>query len=186
MKSLAFTAGISLLLAFSACAQDDLSPQAATPEDMRIFEPYIGSFRSESKPFDNSEVEYHFTISYQWFDKPKSIVKYVVAMEIPAQERTLVLSEGFYGYDPFNQQLYVFGAFTRGQSGWGTVGLFDHANGRRETWARSMTPDGKVVHVRDTFERLDDNHWNNKTYVRQGEEPDWKVVSEDHYTRVQP
>ena len=160
------------------------APQAASPEDMRIFEPYIGTFRSESKLFDDSEIEYYFTVSYQWFDQAKTIVKYTVAMEIPAQNRTVINSEGFYGYDPFNENLYVFGAFSQGMTGWGTVGKFDHESGARETWAKSMNPEGVVTQVKDTFQRIDSDHWSNRTFLRSGVETEWKPVVEDDYSRV--
>ena len=76
--------------------------------------------------FDDGKTEHFFTVSYQWFDQKKSIVKYAVATVIPSQNRTIVNSEGFYGFDPFNDRLYVLGAFRNGMSGFGSVGVFDH------------------------------------------------------------
>jgi len=179
-----FTLFLTGALAWSPAMVANEVPQIAKPDDMKIFEPYIGTFRSGSKLFDDSEIEYYFTVTYQWFDKGKTIVKYTVAMEIPEQGRTLVNSEGFYGYDPFNQNLYVFGAFTRGMTGWGAVGKFDHESGNRETWAKSMGPDNVVTHVRDTFQYIDADHWLNRTFIRQDEAGEWKIVVEDDYTRV--
>jgi len=177
---LCLAAGITL----NSRAADIDTPQAASADDMKIFEPYIGKFRSEAKLFDDSDIEYFFTVSYQWYDQGKSIVKYVVAMEIPAQERSVEMSEGFYGYDPFNKNLYVFGAFTRGQTGWGTVGKFDHETGARETWARSMNPENTVIHVRDTFRQVDSDNWTNKTFIRPQGEAEWKLVVDDQYSRM--
>jgi len=174
---------IAALMTNSVTAADEAA-QPASPGDMKIFEPYIGTFRSDTKLFDDSDIEYYFTVSYQWFDQARTIVKYTVAMEIPVQNRTIINSEGFYGYDPFNQNLYVFGAFTRGMTGWGTVGTFDHESGARETWAKSMSPEGVVTHVRDTFQHIDADHWSNKTFLRSGDEAEWKLVVEDAYSRV--
>jgi len=175
---------LAFVLTMNSVAAADETPQPATPVDMKIFEPYIGTFKSESKRFDDSDIEYHFTVSYQWYDKAKTIVKYTVAMEIPVQERTTINSEGFYGYDAFNKNLYVFGAFTRGMTGWGTVGKFDHESGNRETWARSMGPDNVVIHVRDTFQHIDTDHWSNRTFLRSGDDSEWELVAEDRYSRV--
>lgn len=180
-----FTSCMAALLMVNAANAANEEPQSAAPADMKIFEPYIGIFRSESKKFDDSDVEYHFTVSYEWFDQARSIVKYTVAMEIPVQQRTIVNSEGFYGYDPFNENLYVFGAFTRGMTGWGTVGKFDHESGARETWAKSMNPEGVVTLVKDTFQLIDADHWSNKTFLRSGDAAEWRLVVEDVYTRVE-
>jgi len=179
-----FIFGTAIALMMNSANAAEVIPQPASPADMKIFEPYIGTFRSENKRFDDSEIEYHFTVSYHWFDQAKTIVKYVVAMEIPVQNRTIINSEGFYGYDPFNENLYVFGAFKRGMTGWGTVGKFDHETGARETWARSMDPDGVVTHVRDTFQRIDADHWANRTFIRSGDDTEWNLVVEDDYSRV--
>jgi hypothetical protein len=160
------------------------TPQSASAEDMKIFERYIGTFRSESKVFDDGETEYYFTIAYNWYDQPKSIVKFTVSMNIPSKDRVMALSEGFYGYDPFNKQLYTFGVFSQGMTGWGSLGVFDHETGARSTWAKSMGPDGVVTHVRDSFEVIDEDHWTNKTSIRQGDAADWTVISEDSYSRV--
>jgi len=175
---------LAVTITVTSFAAGGTDPQPASAIDMKIFEPYIGTFRSENKRFDDSDIEYHFTVSYRWYDQGKTIVKYTVAMEIPAQDRTIINSEGFYGYDPFNKNLYVFGAFTRGMTGWGTVGKFDHESGDRETWAKSMNPDNVVTHVRDTFQHVDDDHWINRTFVRSGDEPEWTLVVEDQYTRT--
>lgn len=172
------------LASLSLAHAGDETPQAATPDDIKIFEPYIGKFQSDTRVFDNSDTEYFFTVTYAWFDRDKTIVKYIVAMEIPAQDRVIVNAEGFYGYDPFNERLYVFGAFTRGMTGWGSVGRFDHETGARETWAKSKGPDGVVTHVRDTFERINDNEWRNVTFIRTENETTWRQVVEDHYKRT--
>lgn len=184
LRNVALLAFILVGLAAPARALKDDAPQSATAEDMKIFTPYIGEFRSPTQTFDDSDVEYYFTVEYQWFDKDKTIVKYVVAMQVPAQERTLVTSEGFYGFDPFNDRLYVFGAFSRGMSGWGAVGRFDHETGARETWAKSIDPDGVLTQVRDAFEVIDADSWKNVTRLRQGDETEWRVVHEGVYTRV--
>lgn len=165
-------------------AGESFEPQRATPEDMKIMAPYIGTFRSPTQLFDDGKTEHYFTVSYEWFDRARTIVKFTVSMVIPSQDRTLVNSEGFYGFDPFEDRLYVFGAFTRGMTGWGAMCRFDHDTGARAVCARSKTPDGNVVSVRDTFEPVNADSWRNRTWVREGEEGEWKPVHEGIYTRI--
>ncbi|MEZ5921287.1 MAG: hypothetical protein R3C60_08025 [Parvularculaceae bacterium] len=178
-----FALFILLISAAPAAALEADEPQGASPADMRIFEPYIGTFKSSTNKFDDGKTDYYFTLDYHWYDKQKTIVKYTVSMVIPSQDRTIVNSEGFYGYDAFNERLYVFGAFTRGMTGWGSVGRFDHETGARETWAKSKDEQG-VTYVRDTFTLDGDSGWKNKTYLRINDETEWKVVHEDSYTRI--
>lgn len=159
------------------------SPQSAIIEDTKIFTPYIGSFRSPKKLFDNSDTEYYFKISYDWFDKDKTIVKFKVELIIPSQKRTILNAEGFYGFDPSKKQIYVFGAFTRGMTGWGSLGEFNHRTGARTVWARSENDDGVVTYVRDGFEIIDENSWKNTTQICQSNDPEWKLANEDIYTR---
>lgn len=159
-------------------------PQAATPADMQIMQSYIGTFRSKDYTFDDSEVNYHFEVAYEWFDSAQTIVKWTVTMVIPEQQRRLVNGEGFYGYDAFEQQIYVFGAFTRGVSGWGAMAQFDGDSGAREIWARSRDAEGVDTFVRDHFELLDQDRWRNETWLRTGTETEWKKVHEGVYTRV--
>lgn len=162
----------------------DAAPQRATADDMRIMAPYIGEFRSSTHTFDDGKTEHHFIIRYEWFDGPRTIVKFTVSMVIPSQDRVIVNAEGFYGFDPFHDQLYVFGAFSHGMSGWGSVCEFNHQTGARTVCARSKGADGVVSYVRDAFERVDENTWKNRTSVREGEDGEWKLVYEDTYARV--
>lgn len=179
-------AGIALaaLLPSLARASGLEEPQAAIAEDMKIFEPYIGAFRSSTHLFDDGKTEHHFIVSYEWFDQKKSIVKYVVSTVIPSQDRTILNSEGFYGFDPFDNRLYVLGAFRNGMTGFGSVGVFDHESGARETWAKSKGADGGVTYVRDGFQLIDADRWRNTTRIKIGDAGEWKVVSEDVYTRI--
>lgn len=163
----------------------DGSPQAASVEDMRIMVPYVGTFRSVDHTFDDSEIAYHFEVDYEWFDASQTIVKWTVTMVIPEQERRIVNGQGFYGFDAFEQRLYVFGAFSRGVSGWGALGSFDHDSGAREVWARSRDAEGVDTFVRDRFEVLDENRWRNETWLRIGSEAEWRKVYEGVYTRVE-
>jgi len=159
-------------------------PQQATVADMRIMEPYIGEFRSPTRLFDDGKTEFYHLVRYQWFDQPKTIVKFTIAMAIPSQGRVITTAEGFYGFDSIKRQLYVFGAFTRGTSGRGTICEFNLATAARTVCARSMSADGTITDVRDAFEVNDGNSWRNATRIRTGEADDWKLVHESTYTRV--
>lgn len=162
----------------------DAVPQRAAADDMRIMAPYIGEFRSATHTFDDGKTEHYFVVKYEWFDRARTIVRFTISMVIPSQGRTLVNSEGFYGFDPFLERLYVFGAFTHGTSGWGSICEFNHDTGARTVCAKSKSADGVATHVRDAFEVVDDNTWKNKTRVREGERGEWQLVYEGTYTRV--
>jgi hypothetical protein len=161
----------------------DASPQHATADDLRLFDRYIGSFRSQVNKFDDGTTEYFNKIVYTWFDHDKTIVKFTVATVIPSLDRVIVTAEGFYGYDPFDKRLYVFGAFTNGTTGWGSIGEFDRDTGVRVVWAQSVNADGVVTHVRDAFEPIDTDSWRNRTSIRLGDETDWNLVYEETFTR---
>jgi hypothetical protein len=162
---------------------EEVAPQRATPDDMKLFAPYIGTFRSPTYLYDDGKTEHHFTISYQWFDVTKTIVKFAVATVIPSQARSIVNSEGFYWYDPLKRQVMVFGAFTRGATGFGSIAAFDHKARTHTLWATSTDDRGAVTHVRDMFEVIDQDTWKNKTYARIGDEAEWRLVHEGTYTR---
>lgn len=166
-----------------ASAPAGTAPQDATADDMKLFEHYVGHYRSPAYTFDDGKTDYFNRVDYVWFDPGKTIVKFTVATVIPSMDRIIVTAEGFYGYDPFHHTLYVFGAFSNGTTGWGVVGSFDRETGKREVWANSMGADSIVTHVRDEFEPVDADSWRNRTSVRRGDETDWTVVHEAIYTR---
>ncbi len=166
-------------------AQEEGEPQRAVAEDVRLFDRYVGRFRSPTRLFDDGETEHYFVVDYHWYDPGKTLLKYEIEMVIPSQDRSLSTSEGFYGYDPVAQRLFVFGAFRQGAMGWGTMARFDHETGRREVWVESRTPDGEVSEIRDEFEMLDDDRWRNVTRQRLGGDGEWTVISEGIYTRLE-
>ncbi len=155
----------------------------AEPADIRILAPYIGKFRSAAQRFDDGKTEYYYTIEYRWFDRPQTIVQFTVATVIPSQDRVIVNAEGFYGFDPFHDQLYVFAAFAHGVSGWGSICEANPETGARTVCARSMS-DGVVTEVRDGFEMLDADRWRNRTLVRTDGQAEWTLAHEAVYTRV--
>lgn len=158
--------------------------QPATAADMRIMESYIGEFRSPTHKFDDGNTEYHHIVKYEWFDRPKTIVKVTISMAIPSQDRVIRSAEAFYGFDSIQDQLFVFGAFNDGTSGSGTICKFNHETGSRTICARSMNPDGSITHVQDSFEVVDKNTWRNSTQVKEGDDGEWKLAYEGTYTRV--
>ena len=158
--------------------------QTATQDDLEIKAPFIGSFRGSTRQFDDGETEYHFVLNYDWWDAEKNFVKFTVSMVIPSQDRTLLRSEGFYGFDRFSERLYVFGVFSGGMTGEGFIGQFDEQAGTHEIWARSVDQEGVVTWVRDRFEIIDADHWRNQTLMRRGDEPEFQEVHQDTYTRL--
>jgi hypothetical protein len=175
---------IALFPAIAAIAEAER--QAASARDIRIMEPYIGEFRSPPQLFDDGKTEHHFLVKYQWFDSAETIVKVTISMVIPLQNRVIATAEGFYGFDSIDNRLFVFGAFTDGSRGFGSICEFRHATGARTVCVRSMNPDGSVTHVRDAFEVIDCNTWKNTTRIRTGEEGEWTLVHEGTYTRSEP
>jgi hypothetical protein len=160
-----------------------MSPQRATADDMHVFDPYIGRFRSKTFHDDASGKAFHYVVEYRWFGAQQSIVEFTVSTAVEGKQT--LNARGFYGYDPFNQRLYATAAFSSGVSGFGSVGEFDRKTRRRVTWARSRGPDGPTTYVRDAFEVVDENAWKDVTSVREGEQGEWRVVYEDTFTRIQ-
>ena len=158
------------------------APQTAEPEDIRVFEPYIGRFRSPTRQDPNRGAIY-FAVHYRWFDTRRSIVHFRVTTVREDDGSETVNAEGFYGHDPFQGHLYAFGAFTWGATGFGAVGSFDPSTRARTTWARSISG-GEVTWVRDEFEIVDQDTWTDVTWTRTGEDGEWQKVYEDTFTRV--
>lgn len=183
-KNAALAVAAIAWLATPASAQNiDGPPQMATAEDMALFQPYIGRFRSEDRIFDDSEIRYHFEVDYAWYDRLRSIVRYELAMVIPEQERRREVGSGFYYLDRVNNRIGVFGAFPDGRVGSGTMGAFDRATSARTVWVNGVGPDGSITQVHDHFEVIDEDSWRNVTHIRQGE-GEWQQISSGVYSRV--
>ena len=163
---------------------DGAAPQRATADDIHMFDTYIGRFRGATQQDETSGREFFFTVEYAWFDEGHRTVRYRVALSIVGQQSDRTLSEGFYGYDPFNERVYVLGVFTSGASGFGAVGEFDRAANSRTTWACQIDADGRRIYVRDNMEMIDADSWRNVTRVRQGEDGDWTTITDEVMTRA--
>jgi hypothetical protein len=181
--------GLMLLLpstvafADQAVTIDGVGIQTARAEDMRVFEPYIGRFRSQTHEANKTGKPFHYVVEYRWFDRQHGIVKFAVSTVFPDEGREIPGGEGFYGFDPFASTLYACGFFPNGTSGFGAVSEFDHETSRRVTLTRSMGPDGTPVTVRDEFDLVDADRWSNKTWIRRAG-GDWQVMHEGTYSRV--
>jgi hypothetical protein len=158
--------------------------RTATADDIHIFDPYIGRFRTKPATTQTSGSGSHFEVEYAWFDAAHSIVKFTVTSVAEATNAPTILTEGFYGFDPFHDQLYTFAAFSWSATGFGSVGEFDRSTGHRVTWARSRNPDGTTTWVRDTFDVIDADSWRNVTSVRQSPQDEWNVVNDEVYVRI--
>lgn len=158
--------------------------QTATSDDIHIFDPYIGRFRTRPDTAASGAQASHFVVEYAWFDTGKTIVRFTVTSVDEATSSETILTEGFYGFDPFHDQLYTFAAFSWSATGFGSVGEFDRTTGHRVTWARSRNPDGTTTWVRDAFDVIDASSWRNVTSVRQSPQEAWKVVNDEVYVRI--
>ncbi len=159
-------------------------PQHAVPDDIHIFDPYIGRFRSMQFHDDKTGTPFHYIAEYAWFDRNHSIVQFTISVVNETSGKQATTAQGFYGYDPFQERLHVFGAFTSGRTGYGSVGEFDRENNRRVTWVRSKAADGATIDVRDSAQMQDADTWKSVTKTRKGADGDWKVVYEDTFTRI--
>ena len=165
-------------------AWESVGSQHATPEDMHVFDPYIGRFAAAPFAEDVSGDTIHFEVEYAWFDGARTIVKLTVARVRDRDGAATPLTEGFYGYDPFHERIYAVAAFTWGETGFGTVGEFDRTTHRRVTRARSRDANGVTTEVRDAFEIVGADAWRNVTSVRSGDETAWRVVTDEVFTRI--
>jgi len=189
--SLLWVGGALLAAPFLAAHADTARParenaatwQRATPEDIHVFDPYIGRFQSKTFHDDSTGRAYHFVVEYRWFDAAQRIVRFSVKTVVPDEGREIEGGVGFYGYDPFHERLYASAFFPNGTTGFGGVSEFDRRTHARVTLARSQNPDGAFIEVRDAFEVIDADTWKNTTSVsRDGGE--WKVVYEDTFRRL--
>jgi hypothetical protein len=177
-------AAVAILGCAIAARAGEPAPQRASAADMRsVFEPIIGEFRSPDQLFDDGKTGYYFRVSYQWFDAGRTIVRFTVTTVIPSQSRLVTNAEGFYWLDPLQGRIAVFGAFANGMTGTGAISRFDTASGRHEVRATSIDGSGAVTHVRDAFEILGPDAWRNVTRVQAGDDPEWRVVHDETYSR---
>ena len=113
----------------SAFAQSiDGPPQSAAVEDMAVFEPYIGRFRSEDKTSDEGP-SFFYEIDYRWYDRGHTIVSYALILVVPSQDRRVGIGDGYYYVDRINGRIGVFGVFPDGRTGLGALGEFDRVTG---------------------------------------------------------
>lgn len=111
-------------------------------------------------------------------------MKFVVSMIVPEQDKTIVRSEGFYGFDPFDKRLFAFGAFKTGVTGKVVLDQFDHESGARTILAKMKCPDDAVTLISDQFEIVSDGVLKNTVYVCNTETGEWTHTYEGIYTRV--
>ncbi|MDX1460310.1 MAG: hypothetical protein R3348_04580 [Xanthomonadales bacterium] len=162
---------------------ENVNWQDGAVADMAMFEPYIGTFRGQTYEADGG-VEYFFSVTYEWYDRPKSVVKYTLRTHITGRDEVRPLGEGFYLWDAFNERIAVVGVFLDGRKGTGFMSPYDTESGEREVRIRSMGPNGSPVQVRDTFWLIDDDTWGNATFISTDGKP-WQKVSEDTYRRFE-
>ena len=89
---------------------DKVDWQSASVEDMAFLDAYVGNFRSETYEMADSGKEYHFTVTYEWYNTAKTVVKWTIDTHIPADGVVRRNGEGFYAFDPFENRIMVTGA----------------------------------------------------------------------------
>ncbi|MDX1570904.1 MAG: hypothetical protein R3200_10480 [Xanthomonadales bacterium] len=155
----------------------------ASVEDMRLLEPYVGAFRGDTLTAQ-SGTEYFFLVRYEWYDRPKQILKYTLTTHIPERGEARPLGEGFYRFDPTTERIEVAGIFRDGRAGSGFMSVLDPQTHEREVRIQGASPDGTINQVRDTFWIIDEDTWGNRTFIATPE-GEWQVVSEGTYRRVE-
>lgn len=164
---------------------DEVEWQSATVDDMAVLEAYIGDFRSETHVAQGSGKEYFFTISYEWYNDAKTVIKWTIDTHIPADDVVRRNGEGFYAFDPFENRIMVTGFFpSRPVTGRGWISDFDPETGERVVRVMAMSPDGQVTQVRDTFRVIDEDTWANATFISV-DGGDWQALPQGTYTRIE-
>ncbi len=156
--------------------------QKASIEDMHVFSPFIGRFRSKTRFSKNLQRSIHFILEYKWFDELKTTVKLQLSYVIEETKEKVVHSEGFYGFDPSTNRLYLMQIYASGRISFGGLEKFDTKTGRRLARVSSVNKDGASNVVRDEFAVLDKDSWKNTMYSRGNNE--WRVTYEDVFTRI--
>lgn len=157
--------------------------QSAEPADIHVMDPYIGTFRSQPHSRDDG-TEFHFTVSYAWYDADKTLVKTTIKMIVPESGEERLIGEGFYGYDAFAKRIFSHTYFPRGTAAHGWISDFGEGpSHRRVVRLRSRDQNGVTTEVRDTFWLNDKNSWSNETFISVDGTP-WRKVSSGVYTRV--
>jgi hypothetical protein len=167
-------------------ATDDVFEYAlpATRQDAAFFDSYVGEFHSDRLTFDDGETEYYFALRYDWFDEGRTTLEYSASMVIPGQDRKVLRSKGFYGYDPFGERIYVAGASRQFGLSFAVLEHSDPGAGERRMLGRLQRPDGNVTLVSDQFEWIDADTFRNRAFVCTSESADWSKVYEGVYTRI--
>ena len=155
----------------------------ATADDIGLFGSYVGEFHSDRLTFDDGETEYFFSLRYEWFDPAKTTLKYSVTMVIPEQDREILNSEGYYGFDPFEKRIFVVSAFKRMGVSLAVLEHSDPDAGERRMLGRIQRPGGNVTLVSDQFEWIDDDSFQNRAFTCTTESGEWTQVYEGIYTR---
>lgn len=159
--------------------------QSASVDDMAFLDAYIGDFRSETHVAQGSGKEYFFTISYEWYNSAKTVIKWTIDTHIPADDVVRRNGEGFYAFDPFENRIMVTGFFpARPVTSKGWLSEFDPETGERVVRVVAMSPDGQVTQVRDTFWVIDEDTWGNATFISV-DGGDWQALPQGTYTRIE-
>lgn len=163
---------------------DQVEWQSAEPADIHVMDPYIGTFRSETRS-RNDGTEFYFTVSYAWYDAGQTLVKTTIRMVIPETGEERLIGDGFYGYDAFAGRIFSHVFFSRGTAAHGWISDFDPGPSlRRVVRLRSRDQDNVTTEVRDTFWLIDEDRWINETFLSVDGGP-WRKISSGVYTRVE-
>lgn len=161
-----------------------VKPRPATPEDILVLAPFIGTFRSPSRSSDRFPEPVYHLATYKWVDEERTSVEFRIETRGAETEEPHSFVTGYYGHESVGQQLFAVAVFSSGGAGLARVGEFDVESGFRVVHATLRGPDNELVHIRDVFEVIDDSSWRDRTYVRVGQNGSWSLVYEEVFTRI--
>ncbi|MEP5613431.1 MAG: hypothetical protein ABJP45_14360 [Cyclobacteriaceae bacterium] len=158
--------------------------QDASPEDMRMFDSFIGTWKGKSfKSRDDRNL--HFLIEYEWFDRTKTICGLKIIQVNEDDGNTIQTMQGYYGFDPRQKRIFHYIFSATGGTGFGTLLEFDAKNGSRaNAMVARMNQASDLQQMRDRFRLIDEESFENKAYVWQPDSKEWKMMNQGIYKKI--
>jgi len=148
-------------------------------EDFLALEPYLGRWASEEKTSSDGNRKFRFLYELAYFDKAETIVELKI-FQSPQGGPEALLWHGYKGWDPVAAETYYYGFSPLGRVSRGTVAVVD---GDLVTAYSGFDSTGQAVEVVDVFGPVDDDSFENTSFLRAGPEADWHVIARDVWQR---
>lgn len=169
----------------SSLAQSDFPPpvrQDTAKTDFEALGDYIGQWRSEEKQArDKNERPFRFEYELSYFDADRTIA-HMVIRQVFADGEERLLWIGFKGWDSVERQTYYHGYSPLGRV---ARGKFIEDGDHFITFYAGSDVDGQVVEVRDVFTPVENDQYENVTYLRPAGDDAWRIVARDVWRRVE-